>query len=217
MSNAAITPMSDHVAEFWRLLGEGYVSILVEVRRDGEQMSHWDSSRFPNDVAKALIEDRRPTPAADIAELVERLKGIAKGRMYGGTAAEAADRLAALSHRVGELEAERIIAPAECSSECDDPHCHYSHQPLTLRTAYDNAVHRMRNAEARAEAAEAKLAEAGKALEPFAKYIEGGMELDNRGQPLPDDQNLGWVYLTYADFRRARSVASTISTKGDAG
>lgn len=45
-----------------------------------------------------------------------------------------------------------------------------------------------------------------KALEPFAKYMEGGMDLDNHGAPLPDDQGVGWVYLTYADFRAARAA-----------
>lgn len=50
------------------------------------------------------------------------------------------------------------------------------------------------------------IAEMRAGLEPFAQYIEGGMELDNKGRPLPDDQGLGWIYLTYADFRRARTA-----------
>ncbi len=40
------------------------------------------------------------------------------------------------------LEAERIVAPAECSN-CDDPDCPYSHKPLTLREAYDNCLARL--------------------------------------------------------------------------
>lgn len=46
-----------------------------------------------------------------------------------------------------------IISPSECerstgSAYCDDPDCPYSHQPLTLRQAYDNAVSRMKAAAA---------------------------------------------------------------------
>lgn len=42
---------------------------------------------------------------------------------------------------------DEIVAPAECSVNCDDPECPYSHQPLTLRQAYENAVCRLRNVE----------------------------------------------------------------------
>lgn len=66
----------------------------------------------------------------------------------------ARDRIMALSkevHRlekyVEKLEADAIVSPAECSSRCDDPHCPYSHQPLTLRQAYENAVSRCKSAE----------------------------------------------------------------------
>jgi hypothetical protein len=40
-----------------------------------------------------------------------------------------------------------IIAPAECDQNCDDPHCHYSHTPLTLRQAYENCRERLRDVE----------------------------------------------------------------------
>lgn len=43
---------------------------------------------------------------------------------------------------------EEIIAPAECDESCDDPECPYSHKPLTLRQAYENALVRLRAAEA---------------------------------------------------------------------
>lgn len=64
---------------------------------------------------------------------------------------------ASLQSEYQALREEMIVAPAECDSGCDDPHCHYSHQPLTLRQAYENSVERMRNAEHRAEAAESKV------------------------------------------------------------
>jgi hypothetical protein len=50
-----------------------------------------------------------------------------------------------------EPVAEEIIAPAECGPNCDDPECPYSHKPLTLRTAYDNALYRLRAAESEIE------------------------------------------------------------------
>jgi hypothetical protein len=42
------------------------------------------------------------------------------------------------------------------------------------------------------------------ALRPFANYAsKGGFGLDYHGKPLPDGEGVGWVYLTYGDFRRA--------------
>ena len=42
--------------------------------------------------------------------------------------------------------AEPILAPAECN--CDDPDCPKRHWSLTLRQAYENAIARLREAEA---------------------------------------------------------------------
>lgn len=62
---------------------------------------------------------------------------------------------------------------------------------------------------AKREAAEAKLARAREALEPFARHIdEMKFDIDNRGNELPDDQAVGWVYVTIGDFRRARALLS---------
>ena len=45
------------------------------------------------------------------------------------------------------------------------------------------------------------------ALEPFAKHIaDMKFDLDNKGNELPDDQAVGWVYVTNGDFRRARAA-----------
>ena len=53
--------------------------------------------------------------------------------------------------------------------------------------------------------AKAQLAEARKALEPFSRHLdEMKFDLDNNGNPLPDDQAVGWVYVTNGDFRAAR-------------
>jgi hypothetical protein len=60
---------------------------------------------------------------------------------------------------------------------------------------------------ARAEKAEA-------ALRPFAEYMQsdnGRMDRDNLGNDLPDNQGVGWVYLTHGDFRKATAALS----KGD--
>lgn len=49
------------------------------------------------------------------------------------------------------------------------------------------------------------------ALEPFAKYMiaeDGRMDQDHMCRPLPDKQGVGWIYLTYQDFRRAEAAIS---------
>lgn len=51
-----------------------------------------------------------------------------------------------------------------------------------------------------------RLEQAKAVLEPFGKYLDtAAFDLDNHGEPLPDDQGMGWVYLTIGDFRRARA------------
>ena len=63
----------------------------------------------------------------------------------------------------------------------------------------------LRLAADRADRAEAQLAEARKALDPFAKYAsENGFGLNHKSEPLPDADGVGWVYLTNGDFRAAR-------------
>jgi hypothetical protein len=61
---AAQTPMSDHVAKFWRLLETEHVRILIDMRRevgvdapDGPVV-YWDSASFGDDIAKAIAADR---------------------------------------------------------------------------------------------------------------------------------------------------------------
>jgi aconitase B len=45
------------------------------------------------------------------------------------------------------------------------------------------------------------------ALRPFADYLdEVKIDLNSKGEPLPDDQGVGWIYLTVGDFRRAREA-----------
>lgn len=56
------------------------------------------------------------------------------------------------------------------------------------------------------EAIEVRLAAAEKALEPFAEYCGDHFDKDFNGNPLPDEQKVGWVYLNYGHFRRARAV-----------
>ena len=45
------------------------------------------------------------------------------------------------------------------------------------------------------------------ALEPFGGYLDtAAYDLDNKGNPLPDDHGMGWVYLSVGHFRRARAL-----------
>ena len=55
------------------------------------------------------------------------------------------------------------------------------------------------------EALEAENARLREALRPFAEYM-GDMDKDSLGNPLPDGEGVGWVYLTQGDFRRARAA-----------
>jgi hypothetical protein len=45
------------------------------------------------------------------------------------------------------------------------------------------------------------------ALEPFAGYLDTAKhDLNSKGEPLSDEQGMGWVYLIVGDFRRARTA-----------
>ena len=55
--------------------------------------------------------------------------------------------------------------------------------------------------------AEARVKELEEALKPFARHLdEMKFDLDNHGNELPDEQTVGWVYVTNGDFRRARAA-----------
>ena len=59
------------------------------------------------------------------------------------------------------------------------------------------------------QAQAARIAELEAGLEPFARHIdEMRFDFDNKGNPRPDDETVGWVYVTNGDFRRARSLLS---------
>jgi hypothetical protein len=61
------------------------------------------------------------------------------------------------------------------------------------------------------------------ALKPFAEYMhteDGRMDLDNEGNEVPDDQCVGWIYLTHGDFRKARAkclAALGLAPQGEQG
>jgi len=54
------------------------------------------------------------------------------------------------------------------------------------------------------------------ALAPFAGYLNrAAFDLDNNGNPLPDEQGMGWIYLNVGHFRAARAALnSTEPTDG---
>lgn len=55
------------------------------------------------------------------------------------------------------------------------------------------------------DAAKRALAEAVEIMGPFAAYLDqAAFDLDNNGNPLPDERGMGWVYLTVGHFRAAR-------------
>lgn len=57
------------------------------------------------------------------------------------------------------------------------------------------------------DALQARVSALEAALRPFAKYLDAAsFDLDNNGDPLPNELGMGWVYLTVGDFRAARSA-----------
>ena len=70
----AETPMSDHIARFWKLLAEGKVRILVDTETDGfGGRGYYTSSSFSDAVAKALVADH-----ADKSERAWRYDELSK-------------------------------------------------------------------------------------------------------------------------------------------
>lgn len=59
----------------------------------------------------------------------------------------------------------------------------------------------------RHDATKSQNARLKEALAPFAGYLDTpAFDLDFHGNPLPDEQSMGWVYLKIRDFRRARAA-----------
>lgn len=63
-TQSAETPMSEHVARFWRHLETETVRVMVDLKRtighdapDGPSV-YWDGASFSDDVAKALVAER---------------------------------------------------------------------------------------------------------------------------------------------------------------
>jgi hypothetical protein len=60
---------------------------------------------------------------------------------------------------------------------------------------------------AQLDAALAENARLREALKPFGEYLDkAAFDLNHKGEPLPDGDCVGWVYLTNGDFRRAREA-----------
>lgn len=75
-------------------------------------------------------------------------------------------------------------------------------QPENIRALLDE-LSRLREVERRAK----------EVIRPFAEYMEDGMDLDNNGLPLPDEQGVGWIYLNHGRFRSARDLYRVLSER----
>lgn len=187
------------------------------------------------------LGDYRPTPAADVAELVGRHEWLIRKNGYfyrPNRSGYTMEKVAAGRYTKAEADAEASIEPENFKvlHESEIPDAPEVEQLKTRLAALSHRVGELTReneelafllneggtweqqiaaAERRAEAAEAKLAEAVAALEPFATACRAnttGLDTDDAILNVP---------LTVEHLRRARSVASTIastiSTKGDAG
>lgn len=111
-----------------------------------------------------------------------------------------------LTEEVEKLKGEAIVAPAECSENCDDPHCPYSHKPLTLLEAYENAVSRLRTAESEIASLRQKLGVAREALGAIRLYANDTLSGRIDG---PDDRD--WQRSAVVELRdRARAALTTL-------
>ena len=106
---------------------------------------------------------------------------------------------AAFDEKVATLEAEnaRLRAEAERLDRFLSLSDARSDENLTV--AVTNACRRAQS--------KARVAVLENALEPFAAYLDtAAWDLNNNGDPLPDDHGMGWVYLTIGNFREARAA-----------
>ncbi|WP_312529627.1 hypothetical protein [Paracoccus sp. (in: a-proteobacteria)] len=100
----------------------------------------------------------------------------------------------------GPGEKPHAYSPDLIAGGDDCRHCGHGwdmHQPATPSSAGTVSV----EAAARTEVRQLR-----EALRPFAEYMqtdEGRLDLDYLGNEIPDDQGVGWVYLTHGDFRAA--------------
>ena len=139
------------------------------------------------------------------------LRAIADGRLLLNVRNGVTVSRSMLAKIADELEAERA-AHAETQRERDEA-IKAAGDQATLRGEAEGKLAASEMAgivdgwKRRAEAYRTQLDEALKALEPFAQHLdEMKFDLDNNGNPLPDDQAVGWVYVTNGDFRAARRV-----------
>lgn len=135
------------------------------------------------------------TPSGEVGEVVDRLASLAKDWQFLSD-----DRGIA---SVAISEAATLLTTL--SAERDDLEAWFD--GLTPNEMHESIV-KLRD---RATTAESQLAKAVEALAPFATYLDTvPFDLDNKGDPLPDDAGPGWTYLTAGDFRKARQTLSDI-------
>jgi chromosome segregation ATPase len=143
--------------------------------------------------------ERMYWPVADIAALLSRLD-----------AAEARADKAEKALRTVQNAAKTIAACQGTELEHLRQNATFDHR---LRSQHESLLERdaqmtdaLLAAEAEAVRLAAELAEARKIVEPFAKHIDRmKFDIDYHGNPLPDDQAVGWIYVTNGDFRAARA------------
>lgn len=102
----AKTPMSDHVARFWQTLETEHVRIIVDMLRNTSSVPYWDAASFGDDVAKALVADRRALfPPEPTEGRVERLRALL-GDLYATVKGECPSLLNEDSGGDGRLDVE---------------------------------------------------------------------------------------------------------------
>lgn len=169
-------------------------------------------------------------PASDIAALIERLKAkawaSARYKVRAKSPARVEDHVcweavAALAAQQAEIE--RLRAPKmwclSCGTITRDGGCNCtrSHPEAQKLVNYEEELRQWAAAlESALAARDETIRGLREALAPFAGYLNrAAFDLDDNGNPLPDEHGMGWIYLNVGHFRAARAALnSTEPTDG---
>ena len=145
--------------------------------------------------------------ASDKARLTKALEALeaalphlAKGAVGGGVMT-ADEKLIRQLRRVGTTNGHDNSVVMRAADRLENL------APVGVTEELKSAEARILELEADLEIANDKLRVANEALEPFVRHLnEMRFDLDHEGNELPGEQTCGCIYLTLADFRRARAA-----------
>lgn len=123
--------------------------------------------------------------------------------IYTAMLATSPDLSASLAEMIEGLVGERDAALAELSRQNE-----IWGKPTSYLIENDDKARKFEASDSHVSELQAENEKLRGALEPFANYYGPHYpDTDDKGTPLPDEDGVGWIYLTVGDFRRARALA----------